>query len=115
MDYVNDRRKKSDFSHIVAKVLVTVSMPDKGSVYISPDMLSSLDYPWQKIFQRWSLGISHAENSNQIEGPASFMHTSYLPENGYVLLDEMTSSVMTPEDAESGFKIVVSGLADRDT
>ncbi|WMU75286.1 hypothetical protein OQ483_24565 (plasmid) [Enterobacter bugandensis] len=107
--------KKSDLSHIAAKVPVTASMPDKGSVYISPDMLSSPDYPWQKIFQRWSLGISHAENSYQIDGPASFMHTSYLPENGDVLLYEMTSSVMTPEEAESGFKIVVRGLADRDT
>jgi len=108
--------KKSDSSHIAAKVPVTASMPDKGSVYISPDMLSSPYYPMQKVYQRWSLGISHAENKNQIEGPASFMHTSYLPKRGDVLLEEKTSSVMTQEDAsESGFNIIVSGLIDRDT
>jgi len=112
--------KKSDISPVVAKIPVTATMPDKGNVYVSPDMLSPPAYTWQKIYQRWSLGISHAETNNQIDGPASYMHTEYTPENGDVLLGSMSSGertpgVMTPEEAEEGFNVKVVGLADRDT
>lgn len=112
--------KKSYSSFIVVKIPVTASMPDKGNIFILPEQLSSPAYLWQKTYQRWSLGISHTENNNQIEGPASFMHTKYAANNGDVLLGEMTSgvmtpSVMTPEEAEEGFRVRVAGLTDRDT
>nr|WP_310617939.1 hypothetical protein [Pantoea cypripedii] len=107
--------KKSDSSHIAAKIPVTASMPDKGNVYLSPDRLSSPAYPWQKVFQRWSLGVTHAEENNQIAGPVSYFHTSYMPVTGDVLLDERTSNSMTAEEAEKGIHITVNAPAGRDS
>ncbi|MEG3130642.1 hypothetical protein SC171_20740 [Pantoea cypripedii] len=107
--------EKSDLSHIAAKIPVTESMPDTGNVYISPDKLSSPSYPWQKKFQRWSLGVTHAADNNQIAGPVSYMHTSYLPLQGDVLLDEMAPTTMTVAEAEKGFRVTVNAPADRDS
>jgi len=112
--------KKTDFSHIAAKIPVTDDMPDKGSVFIPADKLSSPAFPWQRIFQRWALGISHAADNHQIDGPVSYMHTSYLPATGALLYGnhwggDGTPDRMTIEKAANGFKIEVTAPRDRDT
>ncbi|QGY32040.1 scabin-related ADP-ribosyltransferase [Pantoea cypripedii] len=107
--------KKSDSSHIAVNIPITASMPDTGNVYVSPDKFSSPAYPWQKRFQRWSLGVAHAGDNNQISGPVSYLHTNYFPVKGDVLLDEMASNAITSEDAEKGVRVTVSAPVDRDS